>query len=96
MNIPSGVDDLSPIHPSQPLTSAPAAKGSNGSQGESMESDKAQLSTLATEITQSEPTSDVRLDKVASIQVALQSGTYQVSSAEVAQKIIASMLEPGT
>ena len=94
MNIRSGIEDLSPILPSQSLTSTPAARASSAPQGESLDSDKAQLSVLATGVSQSTATSDVRLDKIASIQSALQSGTYQVSSAEVAQKIIDSMLEP--
>jgi negative regulator of flagellin synthesis FlgM len=94
MNIRSGIEDLSPILPSQSVASAPAARGSIASQNESLNSDQAQLSVLATGVTQSTAISDVRLDKVANIQNALQSGTYQVSSADVAQKIIASMMEP--
>jgi negative regulator of flagellin synthesis FlgM len=94
MNIRNGIDDLSPILPSQSVTSTPSARGSSPTQGESLDSDKAQLSVLATGVTQSTETSDVRLDKVANIQSALQAGTYQVSSADVAQKIIVSMMVP--
>jgi len=37
-------------------------------------------------------TSDVRSDKVAALQTAIASGSYQVSSADVASKIVDSLL----
>jgi len=94
MKIPNGIEDISQIFPSQPVTSAAATKGNSSPQGDTVEGDKAQLSVLATQIAQSTTGSDVRMDKVTSIQNALQAGTYQVSASDVAQKIVTSMLAP--
>ncbi len=99
MNILNGIEDISQIFPAQPVTSAAAAKGNSSPQGETVEADKAQLSSFATQLAQSAAASDghmddIRMDKVASIQAALQAGTYQVSAADVAQKLVASMLGP--
>jgi negative regulator of flagellin synthesis FlgM len=55
--------------------------------------DTAQLSAAASLAAQSAPDSDVRLDKVASIQSALQAGTYSVPASAVAQKVIGALLE---
>jgi negative regulator of flagellin synthesis FlgM len=94
MKIPNGIEDISQIFSSQAVTNAAAAKGSSAPQNETMETDKAQLSDLATQLAQSTAAPDVRMDKVASIQNALQTGTYQVSAEDVAQKVITSMLGP--
>jgi flagellar biosynthesis anti-sigma factor FlgM len=94
MNVSNGIEDLSKVLPSQPSTAATVAKDSSGLQTKSLDDDKAELSAVATELAQSPATSDVRLDKVASIQSALQSGTYQVPATDVAQKIITSLLAP--
>jgi negative regulator of flagellin synthesis FlgM len=94
MNIRNGIEDISQIFPTQPVTSASAIKGSGSPQGETVEADKAQLSELATQLAQSPAAPDVRMDKVASIQSALQAGTYQVSATDVAQKVVTSMLAP--
>ena len=40
-------------------------------------------------------TSDARTDKVASLQAAIANGTYNVSSSDIASKLINSMLERG-
>ena len=93
MNVRNGIENLTQIFPSQTASSAAASKESVP-QSESLAGDKAQISEVAAQAAQSASSSEVRLDKVASIQSALQSGTYQVSAAEVAQKVIASMLPP--
>jgi negative regulator of flagellin synthesis FlgM len=95
MNISNGIENLAQIFTAQPAPVAPPAKSSNASQSEALASDKAQLSVVATQVAQSSTTSDVRLDKVASIQSALQAGTYDVPASDVAQKVISSMLAPG-
>jgi negative regulator of flagellin synthesis FlgM len=91
MNVRNGIENLTQIFPSQTATSAAASKES-ASQSEPLAADKAQISVLAVQAAQSATSSEVRLDKVASIQSALQSGTYQVSAEDVAKKVIASML----
>lgn len=95
MSITKGIENLSQIFPAQASPPATAAKSSSPPQSEGLGADKAELSTVATQVAQSAATSDVRLDKVASIQSALQAGTYNVSAADVAQKIITSMLSQG-
>jgi flagellar biosynthesis anti-sigma factor FlgM len=94
MKIPNGIEDISQIFPSQQVTSAAATRGNSSPQGETVEGDKAQLSGLATQLSQSATGPDVRMEKVASIQSALQAGTYEVSASDVAQKIVTSMLAP--
>jgi flagellar biosynthesis anti-sigma factor FlgM len=94
MNVRNGIENPIQIFLSQTAENTAAAKSGATGQGETLAADTAQLSVAATQVAQSAATSDVRLDKVASIQSALQAGTYQVSAANVAQKIVASMLEP--
>lgn len=55
--------------------------------------DSATLSAGATLASQLANTSDVRTEKVASVQQALTSGTYHVDAGKVADKVIASMLQ---
>jgi negative regulator of flagellin synthesis FlgM len=52
------------------------------------------LSVAGTQVAQTSATSDVRLDKVASVQAALQAGTYQVAASDVAHKLVDSLLAP--
>ena len=95
MNISNGIENLAQIFPAQRAPVATAAKSADPPPSEVLADDKAQLSAVATQVAQSAAVSDVRLDKVASIQSALQAGTYDVSAADVAKKIITSMLTPG-
>ncbi|MBB6147245.1 negative regulator of flagellin synthesis FlgM [Silvibacterium bohemicum] len=57
--------------------------------------DQAHLSAAANIMSQAAGQTDVRMDKVASVQAALASGSYQVSSAQVAGKLIDQMLGEG-
>jgi flagellar biosynthesis anti-sigma factor FlgM len=91
MNVTNGIENVAQIFPSQAATSQATPKSANNAPSESLSSDSAQLSITATQAAQATVTSDVRLDKVASIREALQSGTYQVSASDVAQKVIDSM-----
>jgi flagellar biosynthesis anti-sigma factor FlgM len=50
------------------------------------------VSVTAGQLAQSAAGSDVRLDKVSSIQQAIQAGTYNVPASAVAQKVLTSML----
>jgi negative regulator of flagellin synthesis FlgM len=57
--------------------------------------DQAHLSAAANIVSQSAGQSDVRMDKVTSVQAALAGGSYQVSSVQVAGKLIDQMLGEG-
>jgi flagellar biosynthesis anti-sigma factor FlgM len=92
MNVRNGIENLGQI-----LTpagtggvSSPASAGK--SSGESLGTDQARVSVTAGQLAQSAAGSDVRLDKVSSIQQAIQAGTYNVPASAVAQKVLTSML----
>jgi negative regulator of flagellin synthesis FlgM len=57
------------------------------------QTDQTNLSSASGLVTQALEGSDVRLDKVASLQQAIASGTYSVSSSDVADSIIDSLLK---
>jgi negative regulator of flagellin synthesis FlgM len=79
-------------------TTAPAAtqsKGGTATAGSSFDSDQATFSSAANEVWQSASGDDVRTDKVAAVQAALAAGTYNVSAAAVASKVVDSMLAGG-
>jgi negative regulator of flagellin synthesis FlgM len=56
-------------------------------------SDQTSLSHASTLLAQALTTSDVRADKVASLQQAIGSGSYNVSSFDVADKLLKSLTE---
>jgi len=92
MNVRNGIENLTQIFPSQAGGTASTAQIKNSQQSDGLGNDKAQLSLVATQAAQSASASDVRLDKVANIQGALLAGTYSVAAADVAQKVLHSML----
>lgn len=55
--------------------------------------DVASLSSLGAHMQQAGTESDVRAEKVASVRAALDAGTYQVSSATLAAKVVETMLQ---
>ncbi|HEY1807362.1 MAG TPA: flagellar biosynthesis anti-sigma factor FlgM [Acidobacteriaceae bacterium] len=57
--------------------------------------DQAHLSTAANIVSQSVSQSDVRTDKVASVQAAIAGGSYHVESSQIAGKLIDHMLGGG-
>jgi negative regulator of flagellin synthesis FlgM len=75
--------------PSTTLTPNKAADA-NGLHGGS---DQTSLSSASTSLAQALTTSDVRTDKVASLQQAIASGSYHISSSDVADKMLQSLLE---
>ena len=54
-----------------------------------------QLSSTAGALAQIGSDSDVRLDKVAQLKAAIDSGSYKISSTDVADKLMQSMLDGG-
>lgn len=73
-----------------PTTELP--KSSVTAAGSMMGSDKATLSSAGSEVSQTASDMGVRMDKVASIQAALASGSYDVSASAIASKVVDSML----
>ncbi|HEY0263719.1 MAG TPA: flagellar biosynthesis anti-sigma factor FlgM [Granulicella sp.] len=73
----------------------PAAEENNASYAGSSApqvSDQTTLSPVSTLLAQALTTSDVRMDKVQSLQQSIAAGTYNVPSSEVAGKMIDSLL----
>lgn len=95
MNVTNGIDNLSRVSGTQPAAAEVPARNAIATPEAGLSQDLAQLSSIGTQVAQSASASDVRLDKVAAIQSALQSGTYQVPASDVAQKIVDSMIENG-
>lgn len=99
MNIRNEVNNLPQISTdqagqvSQPVPAQPVT-GQRTLREQVLGADKAQLSVAASQLAQTAmaPGSDVRLDKVASIQSAIQAGTYNVSASEVAKKLLQSLV----
>ena len=74
-------------------TATPARAGNTTESGAStFFGDLATLSSAGSQVSASAADDGVRLDKVASIQAALASGTYNVSPSAVASRLIDSML----
>ena len=94
MNVRNDIENLSQILSSQSAPAAAAVKGGDTSTQESSQTDTARVSAAGTQVAQSASASDVRLDKVAGIQAALQAGTYRVPASAVAQSVIRALLTP--
>lgn len=73
----------------------PVAGGAktNATQTVSEQADHAELSATGSLMSKGLGGSDVRMEKVQALQQAIASGSYQVSSGEVAGKLIDSMME---
>jgi len=98
MNVRNSADIAAQLFPAQATTSSAASRTADSASSQNLNGDKAELSIAGTQIAQSATSSvtdsDVRLDKVASIQAALQAGTYAVPVADVAKKVIDSLIAP--
>jgi len=80
-----GVSQTSPVAAVQPQSQAAVSATANSIQ------DRTEVSTAASLAHQAMSVPDVRMDKVAAVQQALANGTYQVSAADVADKLIHQM-----
>ena len=96
MNVRNSIDNLTQVLQSQNVTNTSSQKSVTQAttQGAALHNaeDRAAVSSAATQVAKTSAVSDVRLDKVASIQSQLQAGTYQVPASAVAQKVISAML----
>jgi negative regulator of flagellin synthesis FlgM len=100
----NGISDLSTVFGPSTRTADVADEGlsvdantgtgatSTGTTTSLLNADKTVVSTAGDAMFAAMNTSDVRADKVATLQAAIASGTYNVSSQDVAQKLISSML----
>lgn len=59
----------------------------------SVSADKANLSATSSALAQALSSDDVRTEKVAALQQAIAAGTYNISSSDVADKLIQSLLK---
>jgi negative regulator of flagellin synthesis FlgM len=93
MDIRNSLDGLkSLLGVTAPPPAATQAKPAATPQGGALTSDSATLSSAGSQVAQTASDSDVRPEKVASIQAALASGTYNVPASAVASKMVDSML----
>jgi negative regulator of flagellin synthesis FlgM len=67
-------------------------KSGSTAAGSALSSDQATFSSAGSEVSQTASGTEVRMDKVAAIQAALAAGTYNVPAADVASKVVDSML----
>jgi negative regulator of flagellin synthesis FlgM len=86
---------LSSITPatSQPVESTDTAKPNHASTARAVPTDQTNLSSTGGMIAQALQGSDTRQDKIAALQKTIASGSYNVSSSDVAGKMIDSLLE---
>ena len=103
MSYSNGINNLqqtiSPIATAEPKPVVPAnapkttANGGGGTVGGAGRTDEANLSSTGSFVSQALEGSDVRSEKVASLQQAIATGSYSVPSSDVADKIIQSLLD---
>src|SRR5580658_7598411 len=96
MDIRNSMDGLRTLLGVNPTdSSASQSKSGTSAAGSSFDNDRATFSSAASEVSQAASGEGVRADKVAAIQAALAAGTYNVTAAAVASKVVDSMLAGG-
>jgi flagellar biosynthesis anti-sigma factor FlgM len=89
----NGVNAVNRAHTSPEVSSAASGKPESGSKAQVGGADSATLSAGAKLASHMANVSDVRMDKVTSVQQSLASGTYHVDAGKVADKIMQSMVQ---
>jgi negative regulator of flagellin synthesis FlgM len=96
MDIRSSLEGLKSIFGvAQAPQAAPQTRPGSQTGSAGLTTDRATLSNAGSEVAQAAPDSDVRYDKVASIQAQLAAGTYNVPASAVASKLVTSLLAGG-
>jgi len=97
MDIRSSLDGLKTLLGVVPAQTAGPQRSKAGPQldGGSLSSDRATLSSAASEVALSATEGGVRTQKVAEIQAALETGTYNVPASAMAAKMVDAMLGHG-
>lgn len=97
MDIRNSVDGLKTllgVPSTAPAKTQPAKQdGTSGTSG--LAGDHATLSSAGAEVSQASTGLDVRMEKVAAVQAALASGSYDVPAAALATKLVDAMLGGG-
>ncbi|MDW5266499.1 MULTISPECIES: flagellar biosynthesis anti-sigma factor FlgM [Acidobacteriaceae] len=95
-SLPQALSSITPA-PTQPASqvteSTSASQQRNATATPAKQADQTSLSSAGGVIAHALEGSDVRTDKVAALQKAIASGSYNVSSSDVASKMIDSLLE---
>lgn len=93
-NLQQALSSITPTQPaSQATESAEALQQRSATAAAAKQTDQTNLSSAGGVIAHALEGSDVRSDKVAALQQAIASGSYNVSSLDVAGKMIDSLLE---
>lgn len=93
MNVRNGIDSVNQLFPSRPTGTSSATQGET-KPGEALKADQARLSAAASQASGSAAEPEVRIDRVAELQKAIQDGTYHVPASSVAEKVIATLIRP--
>lgn len=94
MDIRNSLDGLkSLLGVTPPTSNAAQSKPANAASPSALTSDRATLSSAGSEVAQTANDSDVRMEKVTSIQQLLASGNYNVPSSAVASKMVDAMFQ---
>lgn len=95
MDLRTSLDGLKSLLGTTPASVPATSQARNASSASSpgaLSSDRATLSSAGSEVSLTTSTSDVRMDKVASIQAALAAGTYNTPASAVASSLVDAML----
>lgn len=92
MDIRSSLDGLKSLLGVAPAATPPPQTRTTTSASSALSSDRATLSSAGSEVAQTAADSDVRPEKVASVQAALAAGSYDVPASAVASKMVDAML----
>jgi flagellar biosynthesis anti-sigma factor FlgM len=93
MDIRNSLDGLkSLLGVNQPAQTATSTRSNATATSSALGSDRATLSSAGSEVLQSAGEDGVRMDKVSGVQAALAAGSYNVSPAAVASKMVDAML----
>ena len=91
MKVQSNFQDLSQVQQTERITQPGTAGARQNAVEVTDRGDGSSLTPAGIAISQSVASSDVRMDKVVAVQRALTDGSYQVSSSDVAAKLIEHM-----